>query len=592
MAAEAAIRAGAGYATVAVPASLEPIFEVKLTEVMSIGCPEARRAPRPRPRPRRSSRPPSAPRRSSSARASGAATAPLELVARAGAPDRGAAADRRRRPQRARRRGSSSLARAQRARPCSPRTRASSPACSRPTRRRGRRPPARAARREAATRSGAIVVLKGDDTIVAAPDGAPLVNGLASPALATAGTGDVLTGMIGALLARGLEPARGRRAAVHAHTRAGRVAAERVGAAESVIATDVIAAIPAGDPPRRPPGGAQSRARAPLSTSGRSSATAARLVDELSGGAELCAVVKADGYGHGAIDVRARRARRRRRPGSRSPRPPRRPSCAPSFPDARLMVMGALTPTSSTLALAADADVARLAARLSRAGPRAGAALAASGPGSTSSTTPAWAGSASATRTPCSRCSTRGGRDPRLELAGLWTHFATADELDSAFFDEQLERFRELALPVRERHPDLLLHAANSAATLRDPASHFDMVRCGIAIYGLDPFGADPVRAGARAGARAALLRRRREALRAPATAPATGGRWRAPADDLGRGAADRLRRRRPPRRCPTTPRCWSAAAASRSSARSRWTTSRSTSAPETRRRARAPRRC
>ena len=59
---------------------------------------------------------------------------------------------------------------------------------------------------EAAARSGAVVVLKGDDTIVAAPDRPPLVNGLASPALATAGTGDVLSGMTGAMLARGLEP--------------------------------------------------------------------------------------------------------------------------------------------------------------------------------------------------------------------------------------------------------------------------------------------------------------------------------------------------------------------------------------------------
>jgi alanine racemase len=83
-----------------------------------------------------------------------------------------------------------------------------------------------------------------------------------------------------------------------------------------------------------------------------------------------------------------------------------------------------------------------------------------------------------------------------VELAGLWTHFATADELDSAFFDEQLERFRELALPLRERLEGLLLHAANSAATVRDPASHFDLVRCGIAIYGLDPFGSDPYARG------------------------------------------------------------------------------------------------
>jgi alanine racemase len=82
--------------------------------------------------------------------------------------------------------------------------------------------------------------------------------------------------------------------------------------------------------------------------------------------------------------------------------------------------------------------------------------------------------------------------DARLELAGLWTHFATADEEDDSFLQEQLARFRDLADRVRERHPDVRLHAANSAATLREPAAHFDMVRCGIAIYGLDPFGRDP----------------------------------------------------------------------------------------------------
>jgi alanine racemase len=79
-----------------------------------------------------------------------------------------------------------------------------------------------------------------------------------------------------------------------------------------------------------------------------------------------------------------------------------------------------------------------------------------------------------------------------LELAGLWTHFATADERRDAFFGEQLARFRQWAEPLRADHPGLLLHAANSAATLRDPAAHFDLVRPGIAIYGLDPFGEDP----------------------------------------------------------------------------------------------------
>src|SRR5439155_23181154 len=98
--------------------------------------------------------------------------------------------------------------------------------------------------REAAERSGAIVVLKGDDTLVAHGDRLAISAG-GSPGLATAGTGDVLSGTIGALLARGMEPFTAVCAGVHAHQRAGRIAARRLGSAESVIATDVIAALPA-----------------------------------------------------------------------------------------------------------------------------------------------------------------------------------------------------------------------------------------------------------------------------------------------------------------------------------------------------------
>ncbi len=102
-----------------------------------------------------------------------------------------------------------------------------------------------AAAREASRRSGAVVVLKGDDTIVAAGDRLA-VNAVSAPGLATAGSGDVLSGLTAAMLARGLEPFAAACAAVIAHARAGREAARRVGAAESVIASDVIAALPAG----------------------------------------------------------------------------------------------------------------------------------------------------------------------------------------------------------------------------------------------------------------------------------------------------------------------------------------------------------
>ncbi len=102
-----------------------------------------------------------------------------------------------------------------------------------------------AAAREAAAASGAVVVLKGDDTIVT--DGERVgVNAISAPGLATAGSGDVLSGVTAALLARGLEPFAAACAAVVAHARAGRDAAERIGAAESVIASDVIDSIPLG----------------------------------------------------------------------------------------------------------------------------------------------------------------------------------------------------------------------------------------------------------------------------------------------------------------------------------------------------------
>jgi alanine racemase len=72
------------------------------------------------------------------------------------------------------------------------------------------------------------------------------------------------------------------------------------------------------------------------------------------------------------------------------------------------------------------------------------------------------------------------------------THFATADDRTDAFFDRQLELFAEWARGVKEVHEGVVAHAANSAAVLRDRGAHFDMVRCGIAVYGMDPFGEDP----------------------------------------------------------------------------------------------------
>jgi NAD(P)H-hydrate epimerase len=99
--------------------------------------------------------------------------------------------------------------------------------------------------RMAAEQAQAVVVLKGDDTLIAEPSGRVAVSPGGSPALATAGTGDVLTGVIAALLAVGLEPFTAASAGVYLHAEAGREAARRQGANEGVLASDVIAALPA-----------------------------------------------------------------------------------------------------------------------------------------------------------------------------------------------------------------------------------------------------------------------------------------------------------------------------------------------------------
>ena len=216
----------------------------------------------------------------------------------------------------------------------------------------------------------------------------------------------------------------------------------------------------------------------------------AHLAGELTGGARLCAVVKADGYGHGAAAC-ARAALAGGATWLAVAAASEAAELRAALPDARLLVMGALTEAELDLALAADADLAVWRpGSLELVRKRAAAA------GVRPRVHVKW-------DTGMGRL---GERDPdavralveeaaaaeEVELTGLWTHFATADEPGSDFFSLQLERFTELSERLRADHPGLLLHAANSAATLISPASHFDMVRCGVAIYGLDPFQEDP----------------------------------------------------------------------------------------------------
>jgi alanine racemase len=80
---------------------------------------------------------------------------------------------------------------------------------------------------------------------------------------------------------------------------------------------------------------------------------------------------------------------------------------------------------------------------------------------------------------------------PGAEVVGLMSHLATADS-DRTFADRQIEEFRRATEP----YSDLTRHLANSAAALRLPASRFDAARCGVALYGLSPFGEDPAADG------------------------------------------------------------------------------------------------
>ena len=90
---------------------------------------------------------------------------------------------------------------------------------------------------------------------------------------------------------------------------------------------------------------------------------------------------------------------------------------------------------------------------------------------------------------------------PQIVVEGIYTHFATADERDQAYAQRQLARFHTVlaALDAAGLRPPIV-HAANSAATLALPESRFDLVRPGIALYGLHPSADVALPAGFRPG--------------------------------------------------------------------------------------------
>lgn len=75
--------------------------------------------------------------------------------------------------------------------------------------------------------------------------------------------------------------------------------------------------------------------------------------------------------------------------------------------------------------------------------------------------------------------------DPRIDLEGVFTHFATADETDLSYYQEQLKRFNEMITVFKNR--PRMIHASNSAATLRKAGANFNGIRLGISMYGLTP---------------------------------------------------------------------------------------------------------
>jgi alanine racemase len=183
--------------------------------------------------------------------------------------------------------------------------------------------------------------------------------------------------------------------------------------------------------------------------------------------AELWAVVKADAYGHGAIDA-AGAALRGGASGLCVATAQEGAELRTGFGDVRILVMSPLADGEEELARAARLEVAcstpdvphgldvhlKVDTGMGRWGMALEEALAL----------------------------------PRDRVVGLMSHLATADGEDESFAREQIERFAVAA----GAFPGIPAHLANSAAALRFPEARFDAVRSGVALYGLSPFGDDP----------------------------------------------------------------------------------------------------
>ena len=188
-----------------------------------------------------------------------------------------------------------------------------------------------------------------------------------------------------------------------------------------------------------------------------------RLLDALAG-AELWAVVKADGYGHGAVDC-----------GRAALEAGAAVLCVATIdealelrgalPEARILVMGPTTEFGA-------AREARLELAVGE-------------------TIPEGIPVHVKLDTGMGRWGVSHLQTPARNVVGLMTHLATADG-DPAFARTQIERFRA----ATDDYAHLVRHVANSAAALRLPEARFDAARCGVALYGLSPFGTDAAEDG------------------------------------------------------------------------------------------------
>ena len=196
-----------------------------------------------------------------------------------------------------------------------------------------------------------------------------------------------------------------------------------------------------------------------------------RRLREAAGDAELWAVVKADAYGHGAKDV-AGAALAAGAAALCVATVSEGEALRQRYPEARILVMGPLRAREAEGALRNRLEVTAHSGDLPRGLPVHLKVDTGMG---------RWGMS-----------SEEALRAPREGVVGLMTHLATADEEDESFARQQLERFGDLA----GQFDGVVHHAANSAAALRFPEARYDAVRCGVALYGLSPYGDDPAAHG------------------------------------------------------------------------------------------------